>query len=157
MEDVTAKFQKRTTLLRATASRDWGWHKKSFRRVQQSAQRSVKNYAALGCKTWLSSTNMDKLNRAQNQALLSLTEQYRSTTLEALCLESRFSIYDNHFKKLIAASQQKAFCLPAKQQREESDNSSVNKRLKNQSWKSTTQQLLLNLHDELQEENIQQP
>ena len=75
VEDVTQKVKKRTSLLRAAASRDWGWHKKTLRRVFQSTQRSVMDYAAPGWQPFLSSTNMNKLEKAQNQALRAITGQ----------------------------------------------------------------------------------
>ena len=72
VKDGRRKF-KRTSLLRAAASRDWGWHKKTLRRVLQSTQRSLMDYAAPGWQPFLSSTNMDKLEKAQNQALRVIT------------------------------------------------------------------------------------
>ena len=134
-EDVTQKFKKRTSLLRAAASRDRGWHKKTLRRVFQSTQRSLMDYAAPGWQPFLSSTNMNKLEKAQNQALRAITGQYSLTLLEALRLESGFHSYATHSNRLTVASQQKAFRLPTEHPRAVALSSTVPRRLKSSSWK----------------------
>ena len=135
VEDVTHKVKKRTSLLRAAVSRDWGWHKKTLRRVFQSTQRSVMDYAAPGWQPFLSSTNMNKLEKAQNQALTAITGQYSSTPLEALSIESGFQSYATDSKRLTDASQQKAFRLPTEYPRALALSSTVPRRLKRSSWK----------------------
>ena len=157
VEDVTQKVKKRTSLLRAAASRDWGWHKKTLRRVFHSTQCSVMDYAAPGWQPFLSSTNTNKLEKAQNQALRAIIGQYSSTPLEALRLESGFQSYATHSKRLTASSQQKAFRLPTEHPRAVALSSTLPRRLKRSSWKPTAQELLSALPDELEKQNCPQP
>ena len=147
VKDVTQKVKKRTSLLRAAASRDGGGTRTPYA-VFQSTQRSVMD---------LSSTNMDKLEKAQNQALRAITGQYSSTPLEALRLESGFQSYATHSKRLTATSQQKAFRLPTEHSRAVALSSTVLRRLKRSSWKSTAQELHSAIPVELEKRNCQQP
>ena len=115
------------------------------------------DYAAPGWQPFLSSTNMNKLEKAQNQALRAITGQYLSTPLEALRLESGSQSYATHSKRLTAASQQKAFRFPTEHPRAVALSSTVPRRLKRSSWKPTAQELLSALPDELEKQNCQQP
>ena len=115
------------------------------------------DYAAPGWQSFLSSTNMDKLEKAQNQAFRAITGQYSSTPLEALRIKSGFQSYATHSKRLTAASQQKAFRLSTEHPRAVALSSTVPRRLKRSSWKSTAQELLSAIPVELEKRNYQQP
>ena len=41
VEEITLKATKRTKLLRAVSSKNWGWQKKSLRKIYQATQRSL--------------------------------------------------------------------------------------------------------------------
>ena len=56
VEDVTQKVGKRTNLLKAVGSREWGWKKKTLRKVYVATQRSVLDYAGAAWHPYLSNT-----------------------------------------------------------------------------------------------------
>ena len=60
----------------------------------------------------MANTQLERLDRAQNQALRRITGQTASCPLEALRLESGVQSYTTTSKRLVAASREKAYRLP---------------------------------------------
>jgi len=99
-------------MLASLAGKQWGWRKENLRRVYLTTQRCVLDYAAAAWQPWLSDSQMQKLERAQNKALRIVTGQYNSTPTEALRLESGVVSYKTHSKRLASIAAEKADRLP---------------------------------------------
>ena len=65
VEEITLKAAKRTKLLRAVSSKNWGWQKKSLRKIYQATQRSLMDYSDPPWQSHLSSTQFEKLEDAE--------------------------------------------------------------------------------------------
>ena len=79
-----------------------------MRKVYTTMQRSVMDYAAAAWQPWLSKTQFQKLEKAQNSSLRIMSGQYASTPLEALRLETGIESYETNSKRLTAKAYEKA-------------------------------------------------
>ena len=140
-EEISQKVSKRTNLIRAVATRDWGWQKKTLRKIYIATQRSVLDYAAPAWEPNLSQTQFDKLERSQNKALRAITGQCSSTAIEALQIESGISSYRTHSNRLIASSHQKASRNPPDHPRTQILYRPAPNRLKGSSWRRQSEEL----------------
>ena len=91
---------RRTNLLRVVGGTTWIWQKQDLRTVYIAAQRSVAEYAAAAWTTWLSSFNIEKLERTQIQAARAITHHVRTTPTEALLHEADLPRLEHRFKTL---------------------------------------------------------
>ena len=64
---------RRTNILRVVGGTTWGWQKQDLITVYIATQRSVAEYAAAAWTPWLSSSNIEKLERTQLQAARAIT------------------------------------------------------------------------------------
>ena len=141
VKDVTQKIGKRTNLLKAVGSREWGWKKKTLRKVYVSTQRSVLDYAGAAWHPYLSNTQFQKLETAQNKALRAITGHCSSTPIEALRLESGIPSYRTQSNRLIAVSHQKAIRRDQDHPMTAVLQDNVPQRLKRGSWATKTNEL----------------
>ena len=102
VDKVVAKIQPRNSILACLSRSQWGWKKKSLRKLFLATQRSVLDYAAPAWQPWLANTQLERLDRAQNQALRCNTGQTASCPLEAFRLESGVQSYTTTSKRLVA-------------------------------------------------------
>ena len=105
---VTDKARSRNRMLASLSTKKWGWKKKSMKRVFTTMQRSVMDYAAAAWQPWLSNTQFQKLETAQNSALRIISGQYNSTPVEALRLETGINSYATTSKRHTANAYEKA-------------------------------------------------
>ena len=105
---VADKVSKRCRILASLAGKEWGWKKRNLRSVYLAMQRSVMDYAAPAWQPWISKTQMNKLEVAQNKALRLISGQYASTPVEALRLESGLQSYTTVSKQHSAIAIEKA-------------------------------------------------
>ena len=84
IKNVCQQMLRRTNLLRVVGGSTWGWQKQDLRTVNIATQRSVAEYAAAAWTPWLSSSNIEKLERTQLQATRAITHHVRSTPTEAV-------------------------------------------------------------------------
>ena len=75
VDKVVAKVQKRNSILACLSTSQWGWKKKPLRKIFLATQCSVLDYAATAWQPWLANTQLERLDRAQNQALRRITGQ----------------------------------------------------------------------------------
>ena len=66
------------------------------------------DYSAPGRQSWISNTNIEKLERAQNRALRIITGQVQSAPLEAVRAEAKVASYTTESKRTILRSFEKA-------------------------------------------------
>ena len=133
-EEVSQKVSKRTNLIRAVATPDWGWQKMTLRQIYIAIQRSVLDYAAAARQPNLRQTNFDKLERSQNKALRVIPGQ-------ALHKESGVSSYRTHSNRLIASSHQKPTRTPPDHPRTQILDKLAPNRLKRSSWRKQSEEL----------------
>ena len=91
---------RRTNLLRVVGGTTWGWQEKDFRTVYIATQRSVAEYAAAAWKLWISSSNIENLERIQLQAARVITHHARSTPTEAVLYEADLPRLEHRLKTL---------------------------------------------------------
>ena len=153
-DDATQKVGKRTKLLKAVGSREWGWKKKTLRKLYVATQRSVLDYAGAAWQPYLSNTHFKKLETAQNKALRAITGHCSSTPVVALRIESGIPSYRTQSDRLIAASHQKALRREQHHPRASALQDSVPQRLKRGNWLTKTNELRDYLPPELQSASI---
>jgi ribonuclease HI len=108
VDEVVKKTDKKVRILAALSSKEWGWKKQHLRKVFLATIRSLLDYGAAGWQPWLSETQLERLDRAQNKALRCITGQTSSTPLEALRIEAGVQSYATISKRHIAISLEKA-------------------------------------------------
>ena len=131
----------RCSILSSLAGKQWGWRKDSLRKVYLTTQRSVLDYATPAWRPWLSETQRNRLETAQNKALRLVTGQYASTPVEALRLEAGVTSYKTHSSQLTTLAAEKALRLPVDHPRRTTfqPNTGVGHRLKlRSSWREAT-------------------
>ena len=79
---------------------DLGLAKARLRTVYTATQRSVAEYAAAAWTPWLSSSNIEKLERTQLQAVRAITHHVRSTPTEAVLYDADLPRLKHRFKTL---------------------------------------------------------
>ena len=84
VKKVCQQMLRRTNLLRVVDGTTWGWQKQDLRTVYIATQRSVAEYAAAAWTPWLSSSNIEKLERTQLQAARAIAHHVRFTPTEAV-------------------------------------------------------------------------
>ena len=154
VDDITQKVGKRTNLLKAVGSREWGWKKKTLRKVYVATQRSAFDYAGAAWHPYLSNTQFQKIETAQNKALRAITGQCSSTPIEALRLESGISSYRTQSNRLIAASYQKALRRQNDHPMASALQDNVPQRLKRGNWVTRTKELCDYLPSQVQTASI---
>ncbi|KAL5263755.1 hypothetical protein ACHWQZ_G004972 [Mnemiopsis leidyi] len=122
---VTDKVKSRNRMLASLSTKQWGWKKRPMKRVFTTMQRSVMDYAAAAWQPWLSKSQFQKLETAQNSALRIITGQYSSTPVEALRLETGIDSYATTSKRHTAKAYEKARRLEDNHPRSETLNSKV--------------------------------
>ena len=86
VKKVCQQMLRRTNLLRVVGGTTWGWQKQDFRTIYIATQCSVAEYAAAAWTTWISSSNIEKLERAQLQAARAITSAPRQQRLSCMKL-----------------------------------------------------------------------
>jgi len=81
--------------------------------------RSIIDYAAAAWQPFLSPTQFNKLEVAQNRCLRLITAQYANTNVEILRLEADIPSYSTHSNQLIATTYEKGKRLPTGHPRRE--------------------------------------
>tara|TARA_B110001454_G_scaffold192176_1_gene192306 strand:+ start:1042 stop:4992 length:3951 start_codon:yes stop_codon:yes gene_type:complete len=128
--DVCFRVTSRCKMLFCLASRNWGWRKRNLRSIYITMQRSILDYAAAGWQPWLTKTQFDRLEVAQNTCLRAITGQYQNTSVEILRLEANIPSYRTHSNRLIATAYEKGMRLPEDHPRRSALQNSVKHRLR---------------------------
>ena len=103
VKEVCQQMLWRINLLRVMNGTTWGWHKQDLRTVYIATQRSVADYTAAAWAPWLSSSNIEKLERNQLQAARAITHHVRSTPTEAVLYETDLSRFE-HLSNMLSVS-----------------------------------------------------
>ena len=69
VETIACKGKRRVNIMKCLAGKDWGSSPEDQRRIYLQYVRTVLDYASEGWSSWLAPTNLEKLERIQNEAL----------------------------------------------------------------------------------------
>ena len=86
VKKVCQQMLRQINLLRVVGGTIWGWQKQDLRTIYIATQRSVAEYAAAAWTPWLSSSNIEKLERTQLQAARVITSAPRQQRLSCMKL-----------------------------------------------------------------------
>ena len=120
-----------------------------MRSVYLATQRSILDYAAPAWQPWIARKQMDRLERAQNQALCRITGQTASSPVEALRIEAGLPSYETISRQLIATSREKAFRCPPNHPRCLALEGEPRHRLCRDSWRESSKRLEASLPEGL--------
>ena len=128
---------RRTNLLRVVGGTIWGWQKQDLRTDYIATQRSVAEYAAAAWTPWLSSSNIEKLERTQLQAASAITHHFRSKPKETVLYDADLPRLEHRFKTLSVLQANKWTSLDVEDPRRVVLNDSVRLRLRRPDWRTT--------------------
>ena len=100
VKKVCQQMLRRRNLLRFVGGTTWGWQKHDLTTICIATQRSVAEYAAAAWTPWLSSTNIEKLERIQLESAWAITHHVRSTLTEAVLHEADLPRLKHRFNTL---------------------------------------------------------
>ena len=88
LETIICKEKKRINIMKCMAGKDWGSSMEDQRKVYLQYVRTVLEYASEGWSSWLAPTNMQKLERVQNEALRTASRLAKGCPVDFLRLET---------------------------------------------------------------------
>ena len=132
-------------LLRVVSGATWDWQKQDLRTVYIATQRSVAEYAAASWTPWLSSSNIEKLERTLLQAARAIAHHVRSTPTEAVLYEADLPRLEHRFKTMCVLQANKWNSLDVEDPRRVVLNDSVRLRLRRPDWRTTVRAALSSL------------
>ena len=130
-DQIKSRTAYRTRILASLATKQWGWSRKSLKRIFQSIISSVFNYCAAGWQLWLAKSNLLILERAQNRALRVITGQLADTPIECLRCEAEIPSIETTRRRNCLIAWEKSARLPASNPRAQLTRNTVYHRWKN--------------------------
>ena len=137
VKKVCQQMLRRTNLLRVVGGTTWARQKQDLRTVYIATQRSVAEYAAAAWTPWLSSSNIEMLERTQLQAAREITNLVRSTPTEAVLYEADLPRLEHRPKTLCVLKSNKWNSLDVEDPRRVVLNDSVRLRIRRPDWLTT--------------------
>ena len=104
---VVKKLRKKCRMLGAVVDSDWGWRKKELTRIYNSQIRSVLYYGRPVWQLWLSPSNVEALEKANQRALRMVTGQSIGSSREAIRGEAGVCDYATIRKRRIPTVREK--------------------------------------------------
>ena len=142
LDKVGKDATKKLKMLAAISNSDWGWRKQVLRRCYLAHFRSMFDYAGSSWLPWISETNIQRLDRLQNQALRMISRQAKSSPLECLRLECEVPSYASVVKATCIQAREKAARLPEDHPRRSSLDQPATRRLDSlRCWRSESLRL----------------
>ena len=137
VKKVCQQMLRRTNVLLVVGGTTCGWQKQDSKTVYIATQRCVAEYAAAAWIPWLSSSNIEKLERTQLQAARAITHHVRSTPTEDVLYEADLPRFEHRFKTLSVLQANKWNSLDVEDPRRVVLNDSVRLRLRRSDWRTT--------------------
>lgn len=109
---VVDKVRKKLRMLAAVSNSDWGWKKFDLKKIFTAHVRSIFEYSGSAWQTWLSDSQILRLERAQRQALRTITRQSKTSPEDCMRLEVGVSSIRSLIKSSCMKSHEKALRLP---------------------------------------------
>jgi len=138
---VTREAAKKLRLIAMVSNTTWGWQRDHLKKLYFSLPKSKMDYAAAGWQPWLSDTNIDLLDRVQNQAIRLITGQMKSSPVDSLRFESGIDPYPTHVERMCLRSAEKALRMPVDHPLRETAELAVKPKGNRRSWKARTDEL----------------
>ena len=138
VKKVCQQMLRRTNLLRVVGGTTWGWQNQDLRTVCIATQRSVAEYAAAAWTPWLSSSNIEKLERTQLQAARAIIHHVRSTPTESVLYETDLPRLEHRLNTLSVLLAIKWNSLDVEDTRRVVLNDSVRLRPRRPYWRTTS-------------------
>ena len=93
-------FERMTNILRTLGGTTWGWRPVDLRTIYIATQRSLAKYGSQAWASWLSKSNLGKLESAQLNAARAITGHLRSTPGEFVLKEAHLTPLEARYKTL---------------------------------------------------------
>ena len=139
VKKVCQQMLRRTNLLRVVGGTTWGWQKQDLRTVYIATQRSVAENAAAAWTPWLSSSNIEKLERTQLQDARAITPT------DAVLYEADIPRLKHRLNTLSVLQANKWNSFDVEDPRRVVLNDSVRLRLRRPDWRTTVHAALSSL------------
>ena len=88
LETIICKGKKRVNIMKCLAGKEWGSSMKDQMRIYLQYVRTVLEYCSEGWSSWLAPTNLDRLDKVQNEALRTASRLAKGCPLDFLRLET---------------------------------------------------------------------
>ena len=141
VELVVAKATRKIGMLRAVANSTWGWRIPDLRKIYLSHGRSVLTFASSSWQPWLSATQINRLEVAQNRCLRVITTQARSSPVEALRAETQIPSIATSIDANCLRSFEKALRMGEDHPRRAAATDFARKRLKRKGFRRRAEEL----------------
>ena len=117
IDKVVDKCKRRVNVLRCMATKDWGNSIDTQRTIYLQYIRSAMEYAASSWSPWASKTNIERLQKVQNQAMRAIASLTKTCPVDFLHLETNLEPIAFRFKKLDDITWDRYARLPASDSR----------------------------------------
>ena len=112
VQHVVSEATKKSQMLHALAGSDWGAGKKYLRMIYLAFCRSKMMYAASAWQPWLSDSQTDNLEVAQNKACRTIAGHYRSSPVESSRMEAGLCSMRTTMRRECVRAGEKAMRMP---------------------------------------------
>ena len=112
MSNITERVSAKTNVLASLSHSDWGWKRDTLKTVYLTSIRSIMDYGAPAWQPWLSETNVNALERAQNKALGRISGQHVGSPFGSKNLETGIPTYATIINRKCIKKQEKGLRLP---------------------------------------------
>ena len=88
IETIICKGKKRVNIMKCLAGKDWGASMEQQRTIYIQFVRTILEYGSEGWSSWLAASNMERLEKVQNEALRTASRLAKGCPIDFLRLES---------------------------------------------------------------------
>ena len=149
VDKLIEKTESKNKMLRAVANTEWGWKKDKLTQVFSAHATSTAEYAGFAWMPSAAPTHLNRLERAQNKLLRTITGQYKATRTEALRLECGLPGFKTSADRLALKAAEKAIRLPEEHPRKLAYEGVVGHTRKQSNWRTRSHQLARQLPRDL--------
>ena len=140
IDNTVAKSKKRVNVIKCMSTKDWGNSLETQRTIYKQYVRSAMEYASPSFNKWTAKTNIQRLQRIQNEALRSVGQLAKTCPQDYLHLETGIEPLEDRFQKNDQLLWERYDRMPDDDPRKRMLGVEVPPRLKTRhGWKSTTQ------------------
>lgn len=139
IDNIVEKCKRRVNILRCMAAKDWGNSVETQRTIYLQYIRSPMEYAAPSWSSWASDTNIERLQKVQNQAMRAIASLTKTCPIDFLHLETNLEPIKFRLQKLDDITWDRYARLPPDDSRNKLLQRDVPPRLKTRhGWRSRT-------------------
>ena len=110
--NIIERVAGKNNMLASLSHSEWGWQRDTLKAVYITSIRSIMDYAAPAWQPWLSVTNVNALERAQNKALGRISGQHVGSPFGSKNLETGIPTYATTINRKCIKAQEKGLRLP---------------------------------------------